>query len=110
MELLSDIPFPIPIAAVRVGLSPEGEYLVNPTFQELETSRLDLVVAGSEDAIVMVESGASEVSEDEMLEGIFRGHDAVRKIVAVQKELIAAAGPARMRLSTARTRTFRIRE
>ncbi len=92
---ISNIPFTIPIAAVRVGLTQEGEYLINPTFQELETSRLDLVVAGSEDAIVMVEAGANEVSEDELVEAMERGHAAIRSIVAVQKELIAEIAPTR---------------
>jgi len=86
---VSDIPFPIPIAAVRVGLTPDGTYLINPTFQELETSRLNLVVAGSEEAVVMVEAGARDVSEAEMLDGIFRAHAEIKRIVAVQKELIA---------------------
>jgi polyribonucleotide nucleotidyltransferase len=86
---ISDIPFPVPIAAVRVGLTPEGDYLLNPTFRQLQTSRLDLVVAGSEEAVVMVEAGASEVSEEELLEAIERGHEAIRKIVAVEKELAA---------------------
>jgi len=89
---LSDIPFSTPIAAVRVGLTPAGEYLINPTFAELEGSRLDLVVAGHDDAIVMVEAGAHEVSESEMLEALYRGHDAIRKIIAVQRELIAEIG------------------
>ena len=89
---ISDIPFPRPIAAVRVGLTPEGQYLINPTFQQLETSRLDLVVAGSHDAVVMVEAGAEEVSEQELLEAIYRGHDAIRKIVAVENELLAEIG------------------
>jgi polyribonucleotide nucleotidyltransferase len=86
---LSDIPFTTPIAAVRMGLSPEGEYLVNPTFEQLETSRLDLVVAGSEEAVVMVEAGSMEISEDEMLEAIYRGHDAIRAIIGLQKEMIS---------------------
>ena len=89
---ISDIPFPVPIAAVRVGLTADGEYLVNPTFQQLETSRLDLVVAGSQEAVVMVEAGASEVSEEEMLEAIERGHEAIRGIVALEKELAAEIG------------------
>jgi len=89
---LSDIPFPEQIAGVRVGLTPEGEYRINPTFQDLEASRLDLVVVGTDDAIVMVEAGASEVSEAEILDGIYRGHDAIRRIIAVQREMIAAAG------------------
>jgi polyribonucleotide nucleotidyltransferase len=84
---VSDIPFPKPIAAVRVGLTPEGEYILNPTFQQLQTSRLDLVVAGSEDAVVMVEAGANEVSEAELVDAIGRGHEAIRRIVAVQRDL-----------------------
>jgi polyribonucleotide nucleotidyltransferase len=92
---ISDIPFETPIAAVRVGLTTEGEYLINPTFEELEESRLNLVVAGSEEAVVMVEAGAHEVSESEMLDGIYQGHEAVRKIIAVQKELIREIGPKR---------------
>jgi polyribonucleotide nucleotidyltransferase len=96
---ISDIPFPVPIAAVRVGLTPEGEYLLNPTFRQLQTSRLDLVVAGSEEAVVMVEAGASEVSEDELLEGIEKGHEAIRKIVAVEKELAAEIAKPRRTVS-----------
>ena len=92
---VSDIPFPHPIAAVRVGLSPEGTYLINPTYAELEASRLDLVVAGSADAVVMVEAGANEISEAEMLEAIVRGHEAIKAIVATQRELIAEMGRTR---------------
>jgi polyribonucleotide nucleotidyltransferase len=92
---ISDIPFDTPIAAVRVGLTPEGEYVLNPTFEQLEASRLNLVVAGSEDAVGMVEAGAQEVTENEMLEGIYRGHDAIRDIVAVQNELIREIAPQR---------------
>jgi len=57
---------------VRVGLLENGDYLINPTFQQLEESRLNLVVAGSDEAVVMVEAGAHEVSESDVLEGIFR--------------------------------------
>jgi len=89
---ISNVPFPIPIAAVRVGMTPEGKYLINPTFQELETSRLNLIVAASDEAVVMVEAGAREVTEVEMLEGIFLAHDEIRKIIKIQKELIAEIG------------------
>jgi polyribonucleotide nucleotidyltransferase len=92
---ISDIPFETPIAAVRVGLTTGGEYLINPTFEQLEESRLNLVVAGSEEAVVMVEAGAHEVSESELADGIYQGHEAVRKIIAVQKELIQEVGPKR---------------
>lgn len=86
---ISNIPFKTPIAAVRVGLTEEGEYLINPTFEQLKTSKLNLVVAGSDDAVVMVEAGAGQIGEEAMLDGIYRGHDAIRKIIAVQNELIS---------------------
>jgi polyribonucleotide nucleotidyltransferase len=106
---ISDIPFEVPIAAVRVGLSPEGEYRINPTFEFLETSRLDLVVAGSEEAVVMVESGSNEVTEEEMLEAIYRGHETIRRIVAAQKELAAEIGRKR-RPVVARTEPAGLRQ
>ena len=106
---ISNIPFPTPIAAVRVGLTPEGTYLINPTYKELETSRLDLVVAGSQEAIVMVEAGANEISEEEMLEALWRGHDAIRKIVAVENELVAEMGITR-RVVPAREEPAGVRE
>ena len=86
---ISDIPFSTQIAAVRVALTAEGEYCINPTFEMLQESRLNLTVAGSEDAIVMVEAGGLEVSEDEILEGIYKGHEAIKKIVGMQREFIA---------------------
>jgi polyribonucleotide nucleotidyltransferase len=89
---ISDIPFGHHVAAVRVGLTPEGEYRINPTFQDLDTSRLNLVVAGTREAVVMVEAGAREVTESELLEGIYRGHEAIRKIVAAQEELSRECG------------------
>jgi polyribonucleotide nucleotidyltransferase len=89
---LSDIPFSgTPLAAARVGLI-DGEYVLNPTFQDLERSRLDLVVAGTADAVVMVEAGAREVSEEETIEAIYRGHEEVRRIAAGIAEMCARAG------------------
>ncbi|MFB3923725.1 MAG: polyribonucleotide nucleotidyltransferase [Terriglobia bacterium] len=88
---LSDIPFFNPIAAVRVGLV-EGRLVTNPSYSEVKTSLLNLVVAGSEDAIVMVEAGAKEVSEETMLEAIQHGHTEIRKIIAAEKELFAQLG------------------
>ena len=88
---LSDIPFEHQIAAVRVGRI-DGEYRINPTHSEMERSDLDIVVAASEDAIVMVEAGASEVPEDAIVEALFAGHEAIRPIVAAQRELAARAG------------------
>jgi len=89
---ISDIPFPEPIAAVRVGMTPEGDYLFNPTFQELETSKLDLIVVGTKDAIVMVEAGSKEIGEDAILDGIYRGHEEIKRLVAWQQELIDEIG------------------
>ena len=88
---LSKIPSEKTIAAVRVGLI-DGELLINPTYSERARSRLDLVVAGSSDAIVMVEAGAKEVSEDEMLGALQAGHEAIRRIVATIDALGAEAG------------------
>ena len=88
---LSDIPFFNPIAAVRVGLV-EGRLVTNPTYSEIKTSLLNLIVAGSEDAIVMVEAGAKEVSEETILEAIQHGHNEIRKIIAAEKELFAQLG------------------
>jgi len=89
---ISDIPFPEPIAAVRVGLTPEGEYAFNPTFQELENSNLDLIVVGTNDAIVMVEAASDEIGEEVILEGIYRGHEEIKRLVAWQQELIDEIG------------------
>jgi polyribonucleotide nucleotidyltransferase len=88
----SNIPFTKPIAAVRVGLV-DGRYVVNPTYTELKESRLNLAVAGMEDGIVMVESGAKEVSEDIMVEALNVGHEAIKQIIAMQKELFARLKP-----------------
>jgi polyribonucleotide nucleotidyltransferase len=85
---LSDIPFPTPIGAVRVGLV-GGQLITNPTYNEIKSSLLNLVVAASDEAIVMVEAAAKEVSEAAMLDAIQFAHEQIRKIVAVQKELFA---------------------
>ncbi len=78
---ISTIPFTRTIAGVRVGLI-DGEYLINPSFEERRRSRLDLIVAGSKDAIVMVEAGAKEVSEEEMVQALEHAHAAIKDIVA----------------------------
>ncbi|HLI33469.1 MAG TPA: polyribonucleotide nucleotidyltransferase, partial [Terriglobia bacterium] len=77
---LSDIPFYTPIGAVRVGLL-DGRFITNPTYEEMKTSLLNLVVAGSEEGIVMVEAGAREVSEAVILDAIQHAHTEIRKIV-----------------------------
>ncbi len=88
---ISDIPFRGPIGAVRVGFA-DGKYLINPGQKELETTRLNLVVAGTADAIMMVEGGANELTEDQMLEALETAHREIKKIVALQKELVAKVG------------------
>ncbi len=85
---LSNIPFHTPIAGVRVGLV-NDQLVVNPSSADLKTSRLNLIIAGSEDAIVMVEAGAQEVSEKTMVEALALGHSEIKKVVALQKELAA---------------------
>src|SRR5262250_1422483 len=82
----SDLPFATPIAAVRVGLL-NGQLVANPTVAEQKTSLLNIVIAGSEEAIVMVESGALEVSEDTVVEALEFGHAQIKKIIAAVKEL-----------------------
>jgi polyribonucleotide nucleotidyltransferase len=88
---LSDIPFSTPLAAVRVGLV-EGRLVSNPTYAEMKTSLLNLVVAGSEDAIVMVEAGAIEVSEETISDALQYAHGEIRKIVTIEKELFTKLG------------------
>jgi polyribonucleotide nucleotidyltransferase len=87
----SDIPFGGPVGCVRIGRL-NGAFVLFPTYKQRETSDFDLVVAASNDAIVMVEGGANEVSEAEMVQALEFGHDACRKIVAVIEEMRAAAG------------------
>jgi polyribonucleotide nucleotidyltransferase len=84
-------PFYSPVGAVRVGRL-DGQFLLNPTNAQREKSELELVVAGTEDAVVMVEAGAREVSERVVLDAIFFGHEAVRTIVAAQRDLQSRAG------------------
>src|SRR6478672_5413039 len=86
---LSDIPFLTPIAGVRIGLI-EGRYIVNPTYDEVRDSRLNLIVAGTEEAIVMVEAGAKEVSEEIMLEALMLAHKEINRLCRWQKELYKA--------------------
>jgi polyribonucleotide nucleotidyltransferase len=85
---MSKIPFNTPVAAVRLGRI-KDTWVLNPTFQQLEYSDLDIVVAGSEEAITMVEGGAIEVSESEILEGLNVAHEGIKELCALQKELLA---------------------
>ncbi len=88
---ISDIPFNGPIAAVRVG-QVDGKLLINPTFQQLENSRLDVVVCGSKESITMIEAGAREVSEDEIADAIDFAHNEIKRIIEVQEELVRECG------------------
>lgn len=86
---LSDIPFTTPISGVRIGLI-DGKYLINPTFEERRESDLGLIVAGTEEAIVMVEAEANEVSEDIMVEALMLAHKEIKRLCLWQKELYKA--------------------
>ncbi len=94
----SDLPFSKPIAAVRVGLL-NGQLVANPTVAEQKTSLLNIVVAGSEDAIVMVEAGSLEVSEETVADALQFGHDQVRKIIAVIRELHSKINPSKVQVA-----------
>jgi polyribonucleotide nucleotidyltransferase len=91
----SNIPFHTPIAAVRVGLI-DGKLVCNPTVAEQKTSLLNIVVAGSDEAIVMVEAGSLEVSEDTVTDALAFGHEQVRKIIAAIRELHAKVQPKKL--------------
>ncbi|TSB46452.1 polyribonucleotide nucleotidyltransferase [Alkalicoccobacillus porphyridii] len=88
---ISDIPFAGPIAGVTVGRI-EEELIINPSTDQLAKSDLNLVVAGTKDAINMVEAGAQELSEELMLEAIMFGHDEIKRIIAFQEEIVASVG------------------
>jgi polyribonucleotide nucleotidyltransferase len=88
---LSSVPWNGPLAAVRVGRV-EGNWILNPTFQQLEFSTIDLVVSGSADSIVMVEGGSLEVSEAEMLEALKVAQKGIRDVIALEKQLMDKAG------------------
>lgn len=94
---ISDIPFSGPVSAVRVGYVNE-EYVLNPTFTQLNQSRLDLVVAGTRDGVVMIEAGAKEVTESILLEGIKFGQLANQAVIALQDQLVQACGKPKMQL------------
>ena len=88
---ISKIPFNGPVAAVKVGRI-NGEFIINPTVEQAEESDIDLTVAGTRDAINMVEAGAREASEDDMLEALMFGHEAIKKLIAFEEEIIEEIG------------------
>ena len=92
---ISQIPFNGPVAGVKVGRV-NGEFVINPTAEQAELSDIDLTVAGTKDAINMVEAGAKEVSEKDMLDALMFGHDAIKELVAFQEEIIDKIGVTKM--------------
>ncbi|MCK8816477.1 polyribonucleotide nucleotidyltransferase [Natroniella sulfidigena] len=88
---ISDIPFDGPIGGVKVGLV-DGEFVINPTIEQYKESGLDLTVAGTEEAVMMVEAGANEVSEEEMIEAIDFGHQVVKEVAALQSKIVDEVG------------------
>ncbi len=92
---ISDIPFDGPIAGVRIGLI-NGEFIVNPNVEQTKISELSLGVAGTKDAILMVEAGAKEISEEVMLDAIWFAHDVIKDIVAFQEKIQAEIGKPKM--------------
>jgi polyribonucleotide nucleotidyltransferase len=88
---LSNIPFPAPISAVRIGRI-DGAFIVNPTFAQLDTSDMDVVVAGTSDALMMVEGGSKEVSEKDLIDALALAHEHIRRINDIQTELIRRVG------------------
>lgn len=94
---VSDIPFEGPIAGVIVGRV-DGKFVINPTVEEMEKSDMHLTVAGTKDAINMVEAGANEIPEEVMLEAIMFGHDEIKRLIAFQEEVAAKVGKEKMEI------------
>src|SRR4051794_36136589 len=90
--MISDIPFPMPVGAVRIGQDEDGDFVINPDEESLLDPKLDLVVAGTEEAILMVEAGAQEVSEAEILDALDIAHGEIKKLCQAQHELREKAG------------------
>jgi polyribonucleotide nucleotidyltransferase len=88
---LSDLPFPTPVGAVRVGRNADG-FLLNPTSEEIEASQMSIVIAGTEDSIVMVEGEAREISEETLIEAFRFAHPHIQEIVRLQRRILAQAG------------------
>jgi polyribonucleotide nucleotidyltransferase len=97
---ISDIPFSGPIGAVRIGRI-DGEFIINPTRQQQGVSDLDLVIAGVDEGIVMVEGSGHEIPEDVLIEGLEAGHRVIREIIALQHDLRETAGKAKLPVATA---------
>ena len=94
---ISDIPFDGPCATTQVGLI-NGEYIINPTMAQKDVSDLQLTVASTREKVIMIEAGAKEVPEEQVLDAIMFGHEAIKKLVAFQKQIVAEAGKPKMEL------------
>jgi polyribonucleotide nucleotidyltransferase len=92
---ISEIPFEGPIAGVRVAKL-KGQFIVNPTLAQMKESELDLVIAGTRDAISMIEAGAEEVSETDVMEALKAGHKVIKEIIALQEKLMQEAGQSKV--------------
>lgn len=88
---ISDLPFAGPVGAVQMGFI-EGKLVANPFMSDIEQSRLDLVVAGTSDAVLMVEAGAYELTEDELLQAVIEGHAVCKQLCELQEELVRLCG------------------
>lgn len=97
--MISEIPVPVPVGAVRIGQDEDGDFVVNPEEETLEDARLDLIVAGTEEAILMVEAGAKEVSEAEILDALDIAHSAIKKLCQAQHELREKAGKPKIEMT-----------
>lgn len=95
---ISDIPFEGPIAGVTVGRI-DGQFVINPTVEQMEESDIDLVVAGTKDAINMVEAGAKEVTEDVMLDAIMFGHKEIQRLIEFQEKIVAEIGKEKLEIT-----------
>jgi len=92
--LCSEIPFTTPVAAIRVGMV-DDKFIANPTYEQMKTSRLNLIVAGSEEAIVMVEAGAREVSEEHIVEALQFAHQQIKLLIGLQRQLFEKIHPSK---------------
>jgi polyribonucleotide nucleotidyltransferase len=95
---VSEVPYGGPTGSVRMGLV-DGKLIINPTVSELQTSSLDLVVSGTRDAVTMVEAGAGEISEDQMIEAIRKAHEVIREIIEMQEDLARLCGKQKLVLA-----------
>ncbi|MEO0137466.1 MAG: polyribonucleotide nucleotidyltransferase [candidate division WOR-3 bacterium] len=96
--LLSEIPFTIPVAGVRVGLL-DGKYIINPTLAQQDNCKVNLVIAGTKDAVVMIEGGAREASEDEVIGAIKIGHEECKRIIEIEEKMREAVGKEKIEIN-----------